>query len=107
MKDTKYYQTHGLFRIFLSYFKPHRRLFAMDMCCALLVAAVDLAFPLVSRWSINTLLPEGSYLIFFVVMGTMAAAYLIRALLYYIICYWGHTFGIRVEAGSGPGRVRQ
>ena len=98
MKDTKYYQTHGLFRIFLSYFKPHRRLFAMDMCCALLVAAVDLAFPLVSRWSINTLLPEGSYLIFFVVMGAMAAAYLIRALLYYIICYWGHTFGIRVEA---------
>ena len=98
MKDTKYYQTHGLFRIFLSYFKPHRRLFAMDMCCALLVAAVDLAFPLVSRWSINTLLPEGSYLIFFVVMGTMAVAYLIRALLYYVICYWGHTFGIRVEA---------
>ena len=98
MKDTKYYQTHGLFRIFLSYFKPHRRLFAMDMFCALLVAAVDLAFPLVSRWSINTLLPEGSYLIFFVVMGAMAAAYLIRALLYYIICYWGHTFGIRVEA---------
>ena len=98
MKDTEYYQTHGLFRIFLSYFKPHRRLFAMDMCCALLVAAVDLAFPLVSRWSINTLLPEGSYMIFFVVMGTMAAAYLIRALLYYIICYWGHTFGIRVEA---------
>ena len=98
MKDTEYYQTHGLIRIFLSYFKPHRRLFAMDMCCALLVAAVDLAFPLVSRWSINTLLPEGSYMIFFVVMGTMAAAYLIRALLYYIICYWGHTFGIRVEA---------
>ena len=31
MKDTKYYQTHGLIRIFLSYFKPHRRLFAMDM----------------------------------------------------------------------------
>ena len=98
MKDTEYYQTHGLIRIFLSYFKPHCRLFAMDMCCALLVAAVDLAFPLVSRWSINTLLPEGSYVIFFVVMGTMAAAYLIRALLYYIICYWGHTFGIRVEA---------
>ena len=98
MKDTEYYQAHGLIRIFLSYFKPHCRLFAMDMCCALLVAAVDLAFPLVSRWSINTLLPEGSYVIFFVVMGTMAAAYLIRALLYYIICYWGHTFGIRVEA---------
>ena len=96
--NTKYYQEHNLIRIFLSYFKPHRKLFALDMLCALLVAAVDLAFPLVSRWSMNNLLPDQKYMIFFIVMGSMAVAYLIRALLYYIICYWGHTFGIRVEA---------
>ena len=96
--DTKYYQKHSLLRIFLGYFKPHRRLFAADMLCALLVAAVDLAFPLVSRWSMNNLLPHNAYSVFFAVMGTMAAAYLIRAFLYFVICYWGHTFGIRVEA---------
>lgn len=96
--NTKYYQEHGLLRIFLSYFKPHRRLFAMDMLCALLVAAVDLAFPLVSRTAMNDLLPQAAYRTFFIVMGVMAIAYLLRAVLYYIICYWGHTFGIRVEA---------
>ncbi len=97
-KDTKYYQSHGLMRIFLSYFKPHRRLFAMDMLCAIIVAAVDLAFPLVSRTAMNDLLPRNAYTTFFIVMGVMAAAYLLRAFLYYVICYWGHTFGIRVEA---------
>ena len=97
-KDTKYYQSHDLMRIFLSYFKPHRRLFAMDMLCAIIVAAVDLAFPLVSRTAMNDLLPRNAYTTFFIVMGVMAAAYLLRAFLYYVICYWGHTFGIRVEA---------
>lgn len=96
--NTKFYQEHGLLRIFLSYFKPHRKLFAMDMLCALLVAAVDLAFPLVSRTAMNELLPQAAYRTFFIVMGVMAIAYLLRAVLYYIICYWGHTFGIRVEA---------
>ena len=97
-KDTKYYQSHSLMRIFLSYFKPHRRLFAMDILCAIIVAAVDLAFPLVSRSAMNNLLPRNAYTTFFIIMGVMAAAYLLRAFLYYVICYWGHTFGIRVEA---------
>ena len=96
--NTEFYQKHSLLRIFLSYFKPHRRLFAMDMFCAMLVAVVDLAFPLVSRTAMNDLLPHEAYGAFFAVMGAMAVAYLIRAVLYYIICYWGHTFGIRVEA---------
>ena len=94
----KYYQERGLLRIFLGYFRPHRRLFALDMFCAFLVAAVDLAFPLISRNAMNELLPNDLYGTFFTVMGIMAAAYLLRALLYYVICYWGHTFGIRVEA---------
>ena len=97
-RDTRYYQQHGLLRIFLSYFGPHRRLFLLDMLCALFIGAVDLIFPLISRRAINTMLPEHAYHTFFVVMGIMAAAYLVRAFFYYIIAYYGHTFGIRVEA---------
>ena len=46
---TQDYRTRSPLRIFLSYFKPHRRLFALDMTCAFLIACIDLAFPLVSR----------------------------------------------------------
>ncbi|MBP3413519.1 MAG: ABC transporter ATP-binding protein [Oscillospiraceae bacterium] len=98
MKPRSFYRNHGPVRIFLSYFKPHRKLFALDMLCALLVSIVDLAFPLVSRTAMNKYLPEGAFTTFFTVMAVFAAAYLIRALLYFVICYWGHTFGIRVEA---------
>lgn len=68
------------------------------MFCAIMVAAVDLAFPLVSRKAMYDLLPEKQYRIFFVLMIFVAVFYLLRSLCYYIMTYWGHTFGIRVEA---------
>ena len=95
---TKDYQTRSPLRIFLSYFKPHRRLFALDMTCAFLIAVIDLAFPLVSRQAMYTWLPEKRFAVFFTVMAIVVAAYVLRSGLYFIVAYWGHTFGIRVEA---------
>ena len=95
---TKDYQTRSPLRIFLSYFKPHRRLFALDMTCAFLIALIDLAFPLVSRQAMYTWLPEKQFRVFFIVMAAVVAAYVLRSGLYFVVAYWGHTFGIRVEA---------
>ena len=95
---TKDFQERSLLRIFLSYFKPHRRLFALDMTCAFLIAAVDLAFPLISRRAMYTWLPEKQFRVFFLVMAAVVAAYVVRSALYFVVAYWGHTFGIRVEA---------
>lgn len=94
----KDYQTKNPVRIFLSYFKPHRKLFALDVCCAMTVAAIDLAFPLISRTALYEWLPAKAYQTFFLVMGTVIVSYLLRSVLQFIITYWGHTFGIRVEA---------
>ncbi len=95
---TKDYQTRSPLRIFLSYFKPHRRLFALDMTCAFLIALIDLAFPLVSRQAMYTWLPEKQFRVFFIVMAIVVVAYVLRSGLYFVVAYWGHTFGIRVEA---------
>ena len=95
---TRQFQETSALRIFLSYFKPHRRLFFLDMCCALMIALIDLAFPYVSRWCMYELLPKSAYQTFFVVMAVVFCAYIIRSLFTYIICYYGHTFGILVEA---------
>ena len=96
--QTKDYQNRSLLRIFLSYFKPHLRLFLLDMTCAFSVAAIDLSFPLVTRNALYELLPDKKYETFFVVMGIMVLCYLLRSFLQFVIAYWGHTFGIRVEA---------
>ena len=95
---TKDYQTRSPLRIFLSYFKPHRRLFALDMTCAFLISLIDLAFPLVSRQAMYTWLPEKQFRVFFIVMAAVVVAYVLRSGLYFVVAYWGHTFGIRVEA---------
>ena len=95
---TQDYRTRSPLRIFLNYFKPHWKLFSLDMGCAILIALVDLAFPLVSRTALYQWLPEKNYRVFFVVMAVVALAFVLRAVLYYIVTYWGHTFGIRVEA---------
>ncbi|MBR4131603.1 MAG: ABC transporter ATP-binding protein, partial [Oscillospiraceae bacterium] len=98
MRSTQYYREHSVLRIFLSYFRAHRGLFALDMICALLVSAIDVAFPLASRYVLNTLLPGGRYRAFFTVVAVLAAAFVLRAALYYVVTYWGHLFGVRVEA---------
>lgn len=85
-------------RVLVQYFRPHRGLFALDLSCALIMALIDLAFPLVARSSMNQLLPARQFDAFFTVMIIVAAAFVIRAAMNYIITYWGHMFGVRVEA---------
>ena len=84
--------------IFLSYFRPHIGLFVLDMTCALLIALIDLAFPYISRMCMYDLIPESKYQAFFAVIGILLIAYVIRSVLQYVVCYWGHTFGVLVEA---------
>ena len=98
LMTTKDYQRKSGLSIFLSFFKPHRKLFALDLSCALLVSLIDLCYPIVSRTAMHKLLPEHAFQTFFLVMGVVVAAYILRSFLYFIIGYWGHTFGIRVEA---------
>ena len=94
----KDFQNWSVMRIFLSYFGPHKKLFILDMCCAFLVAVVDLIYPLVSRSAMYDMLPNNAYRTFFVVMLIVVLAYVVRSLMHFVITYWGHTFGIRVEA---------
>ena len=95
---TRDFQKQSLLGIFLSYFKPHMGLFTLDMACALAISLVDLSFPYVSRMCMYELIPESRYRAFFAVIAVMVGAYLLRALLQYVVCYWGHTFGVLVEA---------
>ena len=97
MTTREFQQKSGL-RIFLSYFKAHKNLFILDLICALGISLIDLAFPYVSRWCMYELLPESAYRTFFTVMAVVLAAFALKAVLAYVVCYWGHTFGIRVEA---------
>ncbi len=95
--SVKDYNNLSEFQIFLSYFRPHIGLFIIDMCCALAIALIDLAFPAVSRWCMYTLIPEKAWNTFWLVMLIILAAYVLRSVFTYTIWYLGHNFGILVE----------
>jgi len=92
------FKNSGALGIFASYYRPHWKLFLLDMVCALFATATDLVFPYVSRMSMQTFLPQGMFETFFTVMAIMVTAYIIRSILYYVITYWGHALGVRIEA---------
>ena len=95
---TRDFHKQSLLGIFLSYFRPHLGLFLLDMACALAISLIDLAFPYVSRMCLYELIPDSRYRAFFTVAVLLVVAYLLRAGLQYVVCFWGHTFGVLVEA---------
>ena len=95
---TKDFQNKSPLMIFLSYFKNHKGLFALDVGCAFCISAIDLMFPLVTRSALYDMLPDKMYRTFFTVMILVVCCYLLRSFLQYVVAYYGHTFGIRVEA---------
>ena len=95
--NQKDFKNKSEMQIFLSYFRPHRKLFLLDMVCALAIAVIDLAFPFISRWCMYKLLPDNAWRTFWTVMVVVFCAYILRSVFTYIITYWGHTFGVRVE----------
>ena len=95
---TQDFQKKSPLAIFLSYFKNHKKLFAIDIGCAFGISLIDMSFPLVTRKALYDLLPNQKFRVFFIIMAVVAAFYVLRAGLNYIVTYLGHTFGIRVEA---------
>ena len=85
-------------KIFFGYIGGQKKLFIIDMICAVLVAAIDLIFPYVSRAAMKTMLPQKMFSAFFAVMAVLVLAFVIKSLLYYVITVVGHKMGVLVES---------
>ena len=86
---------------FLSYYKPQMGLFVADTICALVLAAIDLAFPIILRNLTGGLFTQGQAAIM-QALGMIAVGlvlmYAIRCACRYFVSYWGHVMGARMES---------
>ena len=88
---------------FFAYYRPHKGLLILDLSCAVLVSGIDIAYPMLTQYILRTLLPQMTqdHAMVRVFVGLIVAAffaYLVRALLLFVINYWGHVLGVRMEA---------
>ena len=86
---------------FLSYYKPQMGLFVADTVCALVLAAIDLAFPIILRNLTGGLFTRGQAAIM-QALGMIAVGlvlmYAVRCACRYFVSYWGHVMGARMES---------
>ncbi|WP_342534909.1 ABC transporter ATP-binding protein [Lysinibacillus sp. FSL K6-1151] len=86
-----------MYRKFFSYYKPHKRLFVIDFSSAIIVAILELAFPLAVQWFIDELLPSGDWGMIVKVSVLLLLVYAISTFLNFIVNYLGHKLGINIE----------
>jgi len=86
-----------LLQRFFSYYKPYKGLFILDFSCAILVALIELAFPIVLNKVIDDILPDGEMKWIIMASLLLFALYIFNSILHFIVSYWGHMLGINIE----------
>lgn len=86
-----------LIQRFFSYYKPHKRLFIIDFTSAIIVAILELAFPVAVQWFVDDLLPGGNWSVIVQVAIGLFLIYLLSTFLQYVVTYWGHKLGLNIE----------
>lgn len=87
----------AMIKKFIKYYKPHLGLFILDMFCAFLISGTDLVYPMVTRTLINNVIPDKNIQLIFKIGFFMLILYGIRMLLEYIVGYYGHVLGVKME----------
>lgn len=82
---------------FIAYYKPHMKVFTLDMLASLIVALIGIVYPIVTREMLNTLIPERKYRLIVIAGLALLGLYLIRMLLNYFIQYYGHVMGVKMQ----------
>ncbi|MBQ8387763.1 MAG: ABC transporter ATP-binding protein [Clostridia bacterium] len=83
---------------FLSYYKPHKKIFIMDMTASLIVALTAILYPIITRVMLNDFIPNAKYKMIIGFGLLLLGIYFIRMLLNFFIQYYGHVMGVRMQA---------
>lgn len=88
----------SLLKRFVSYYKPHKKLFIIDMCCAFIISVFNLFYPYITKEIINNFVPNKLLNLLLAGAGALLAFYAIKAFLNFVLQYWGHIVGTRMQA---------
>ena len=91
-------ETHSLLRRFVAYYRPHKKLFGMDMAASLMVALIGVVYPIITRTMLNNLIPDRNYLMIVLLGIALLCMYVAKMLLNYFIQYKGHMMGVYMQA---------
>lgn len=82
---------------FFGYYKPYKKLFMLDFGCAILAAALELAFPIVVNRVIDDIMPQKNWRLIILACLSLLFFYIVNTVLQYIVVTFGHRLGVNIE----------
>ena len=82
---------------FLSFYKPHKVLFFIDIAVALLSSSLAILIPSMVRTLLNSYIPDGNARAVVFYFALMIFIYLAKMVFEFIRMKWGHILGVRME----------
>lgn len=86
-----------MLRKFINYYRPHLPLFILDFSCALILAGIDLVFPFITGKMIDDVFPKQDLKLILFIGLAMLLLFIVRTIIQYIVDYWGHVLGVKME----------
>ncbi|KGM33962.1 ABC transporter ATP-binding protein [Inquilinus limosus] len=86
-----------MLRRFFAYYRPHRGLFLLDFCCAIVSGLLELGFPIAVKLFVDSLMPSGDWPLILLAAAGLLVIYVANTGLMAIVTYWGHMLGINIE----------
>ena len=83
---------------FIKYYKPYKKLFFMDLLAALLFAACNLVYPMITRNIMNEVVPNQDLKMLIILGFTLLFIFIMKAFLNHFMQYWGHVVGVKMQA---------
>jgi len=82
---------------FISFYKPYKLLFTLDLVVALVASLCDLVYPVMTRQLVNESIPNKNFRMIIVFAITLLIIFIIKAACGYFMQYWGHIVGVRMQ----------
>ena len=82
---------------FCAYYKPHKKLFFIDLICSFIISVCNMFYPMIARGIMNNVELNPSLQFILIWGAVMAVIYVVKSLLTYIVGYWGHVLGVRMQ----------
>ena len=87
-----------MFKRFISYYKPYKGMFFLDMLASLLISIIGMGYPILTNTILDKFVPNKE-IKYIVIFGCcLFACYLIRMLLRFFVQYYGHVIGVKMQA---------
>ncbi len=83
---------------FISYYKPHKLMFTLDMLASLGISLIGMLYPIMTRTMLNDLIPNKNYRMIVIAGLGLLLMYILRMLLQFFVQYYGHIIGVKMQA---------